>query len=316
MVCSETEQEMYRSLCTFLDNNIKHDGKMKNQNLKQHELEDLKHKLRLWLENFRAGKGPIYLPLTAELTGFRATWLFLQDKDSADAVYAEIKNLLEDLVKLEVPIPVHRASIEKCVEAVSFHMMDKAATFTSRYLSVNRLTIIQILDLLDYLKKSQGVRELVEAAIVYNRLTDVYERCKGIRLTVSKHDTLAKRLYALFRTYDNLLVILGAAAHQPLSFREMKFHRGRSGSYTLFSTPLTRSLKFILTRISLSDVADYVSALRDLVQVAVSSVHEDLVLASTRAKRVLESYRHIDVDTSDDIIRRTIVVVRHLLSTL
>lgn len=308
--------EKPKVLWEFVSNSIKSDGKMKEQNLTEEEVRELRNKLRTWLGALKRGEGVAYLPFTAEPKGFRSAWLFLRSEEKAEDVYVKIKALIEEIAGLRVPIPIHNKSIEKCIEITPLSKKDKAVMFTSKYLSLNRLTIIQILDMLAYYGGFGGTISLLQRAITLEKLDDVYEGCKNVIVGGSKYDIVIKRLHALARMYDNLFVILGAAAHEPIRYGEMRFHRGRSEPYTLLATPFTRGLQFVLTYASTNDINDYVSALREFTSIVIRSFNEDLTLATVKAKKALENYRHINLDISEDLLRRTMTTLRWLLSTL
>ncbi|MGC8987979.1 hypothetical protein [Infirmifilum sp.] len=271
----------------------------------------------------------IYLPLTADIRGFWGLKVIVSE-EAPSKVVKNFKGLVSDLAMLEPGKKLHeytertKRAIMECVERTKrLGGIERGLAFVNRYLYVNKDFIKDALATLVQEGKSEGSIGIIEALIIDEGYMDVYKECGKIEVGNNKTDKLKKRITTLARFYDHVLVLTGAAVHLPRSPEELKFGKGRGKPYTLFQTPFTRALHFVLTHHENPELVDeYVGAYVGFVGRVVEAFarQEPFEVAVVRASNYLDAFKEslpiTNSSPEDNVLRRSVLALWMLLETL
>lgn len=298
-------------------------GKMKETNVKNED--NIIKSLAKFVKSIWKGENQhIYLPIAWPLKGFGGLEEILnrnsQSLDSQE-VLTSMKKLIIDLINLNRPYIIHRETFDKCRDAAKEIMGeskgDVVLAFINKYFTINKDLFREVLNILYTKTRIKGVWEAIEISILrFKEYSKIYEVCKNIRVGSSKDDTAVKRMYAIARFYDNLLIITASAAHEAESFEELKFGKGRRSSYTLYPTPFTKALNYVLDKGV--GVDDYVEAYEGFVRTIIEGYinkrsPEEIVGLCLDS---LKQYKHIDVSTDEKVIRPSVEILLKILDEI
>jgi len=126
-------------------------------------------------------------------------------------------------------------------------------------------------------------------------------------------------MHTIARFFDNMLIIVGAASHEPFTINELNFEefgRGRKPFYTLLETPFTRALKHILEMNT--GVDKYVEAYKKFIEYVVRSYinEEDPDAIINSIINRMKEYERINVDVEVKILRNSIRSLWKLLNRI
>ena len=302
-------------LTEFRNRIIKSNGVMNKPALADKEEQIVRELLAEHVRGFISGRyNVVYLPQVLHLRGFGG--LALVVAETPERTLSNLRRLILDIATLNDPIPVHMESVEKCVERARVILGDEsqALGFAQKYLMINKEILREILRILYQDTKINGTISAFESLAISEGLGKLYAECRKVKVGTS---SVSKRIQALARFYDNILVISGAASHEPRTIGELRFGKGRRASYTLFSTPFTKALYYILN--DPSKIDDYIAAYISFTAYVVKSYIEniDFELVVKNASLRLEEYKQINVDTEDNTqLRRTILILWKLLDKI
>jgi len=306
-------------LLLLKDSLIKSDGKMYKVTLRDEEEEKVIRKLADYLRDYINHRiSEIYLPLAWPLRGFGGLRILTSRAKTSSEVYAILRELITEFAELSEPIFTSIESIKKCMSVAREILGDetRALDFVRKYLSINRWLFKEILGVLEE-GRIFGTIECMER-LVMGRIDyeEAYVECRKIRLGENKNDTIAKRIQGIARFFDNLLIIVGAASHEPHSLGEKRFGRGRRHSYTLLPTPFTSALRYVLN--TPSKIGDYIEAYNEFIRRTVDSFMKRIepITATSIISSYLRDYRHINIDLRKERVITAVRVLWRLLEVL
>lgn len=261
----------------------------------------------------------IYLPPAYPLKGFSGLEVIFST--NPQQVFLNIKMLIQEMMRLEHPKYVHEPTVNKCIGAIKGILGDaEALYFVNKYLSINREFFKEILNILDYQGVINGAIGAIQISILRSKKSVDYERaytvCGHVKVGESEEDIALKRIYAIARFYDNLLIIIGAASHEPSSLKELKFGKGRSMPYTLYATPFTKALYYVLSVGEGLD--DYIEVYKGFVKRIVMGYinKKDPVEVSILCSEYLKQYEYIGVNTDERFVRNSMMALWRLLNEI
>jgi len=284
-------------------------------------------KLADFIKGFRRGVYPtVYLPFAHPLLGLGGLEELLNLSNSPEDAYHNVARLIEELKSFKHI--VDKKSFEKCLVIAEELLGGEAIGFVERYLTINTNLFMDILDFLYIRGSVYGSIEAYESSVIVfsmrlphlsSRLLEAYQRCmKAESSGGSKRSDreIRKRKYGISRFFDNILVIVGAAAHTPATLGQLKFGRGRHASYTLYATPFTRALRHVID--STFRVESYIEGLKRFTEFTIQSFLEgrDPIGIVKPSLELLNRYKHIGVESSERAAYNTINALWNLLSNM
>jgi len=302
---------------------IKSDGKMKNVVLKPKYVELIKEIVLRYLENYKE-KEKIYLPLAWPINGFGGLAVLLKSIDPnnyvsyIESVRQKLTSIIFEMSVLESPILISKIAIEACSKV--YYDTRKLLLFANKFLAINKPLTLEIIDILIRKKAIQTIdtiEKLISNDVDYYYIFDMCRHVdvrRGLRGDIkhSNRDTVAKRIHALARFYDNFFVLTGAAIYEGRRDEEQMEGRRRGGkSYTLYISPFTKSLKRAIEGSIRID--EYIEAYLYFVTFIINRLNRmskdkrDEVVEE--AKDILSKYKHIDVLIDDDVIRSSVDIL-------
>jgi len=311
---------------------IKGDGKTNKSTISVREEKEIKLMISRSLESLREGKSTkIYLPLTTSLEGLGGLSVIISEEPSE--TINNFRQLIYDVVQWTYPIIQYNEStmkaISRCLEEAEILYREdkekgKGLAFVNKYLYLNKDFVKNAIELLIQEYKYSGSIAILKSLIVSDSYTDLYKRCGKIQVGKSKSDVLNKRFHTVARFYDNLLILMGAAIHEPRSPEELIRGRGRK-SYTLFVSPFAPSLRFIITHHDVPQIEDYLNYYVDAYTGFVGIVANDFfnreLFGRTIAKvdEYLNMFKRkipITVSPDDTSLQRSVSVLLKLLKNV
>jgi hypothetical protein len=219
-------------------------------------------------------------------------------------IYEDITSLLRELQNLRDPYrhQSHKEATLKCIE-VSKHYENKVYAFVDKYLAINRTTLINIASIILEQPDIKGSIDAIYRLISEENYMEILRTCKDIQVGGSKYDTIKHRLYGLARTYDALLIMLGAGYHFDPSERDRVSLKRRPGleSHDLRRTMFTQA--FIYVMLGNYPVESYVQAYKSFVECVVKLYREPIEHTSRLCSEELNKWKTIGLETSLDMVR-------------
>jgi hypothetical protein len=289
----------------IVDNVIKGDGKLRGRSGKDRK--EVMRTLSEHLKGFRKGSfSTIYVPLSYPLDGFENHLKPLLEncKYPPEEVYLKLTTLLKELQSLKTPFrtKAYGSIIEKVDKARPSHG-EKVYNFVDRYMTINRKTLVDIVRILNEHGSVSGCISAIESSFQEQGYEDMHYLL-DLRMGDHKDDTLRKRLYAIARLYDGLLVMLGAAYHYDRGRRLRK----RYSSYVLMQSPFSQAfIDLVLGSVS---AEDYIKAFRSFIEHAIRLSTDPLEYAVSRCGEQLAEWRKIGVEVEPYLIRGALQTIR------
>jgi hypothetical protein len=288
----------------IVDSVIKGDGKLRERS--REDRKEVMRTLSEHLKGFRRGSFPtIYVPLSYPLDGFENHLKpVLKNCKHSEEVYLKLATLLKELQSLKTPFRTgaYESIIEKIDKARPSHG-EKVYDFVDRYMVISRKTLVDIVRILNEHGSIGGCISAIESSFQEQGYEDMYYLL-DLRVGSHKDDTLRKRLYAIARLYDGLLVTLGAAYHYDRGRRLRK----RYSSYVLLQSPFSQAfIDLVLGSVS---AEDYIKAFKGFIEHAVRLSTDPLEYAVSRCSEQLAEWRKIGVEVEPYLIRGALQAIR------
>jgi hypothetical protein len=301
---SPTSAVKAKILERIVDRVIKGDGKLRERS--EEDRREVMRALSEHLKGFRGGSfSTIYVPFSYPLDGFENHLKpVVGDCKHPEEVYLRLATLLKELQSLRTPL--RTKAYENIIEEVDRARPsygEKVYDFVDRYLTINRKTLVDIVRILDEHGSLLGCISAIESSLQEQGYEDM-RYLLDLRMGSHKDDTLRRRLYAIARLYDGLLIMLGAAYHYDRGRRLRK----RYTSYVLVRSPFSQAfINLVLGSIS---AEDYIKALRSFIELAVQLSRDPLEYAVSRCSEQLAMWRGIGVEVEPYLIRGTLQTIR------
>lgn len=296
---------------------IKSDGKMNKVSLSDEE--GILRVLANFIRDFMKGTfSSIYLPQAYPLRGFGGLEVIFKVQDP-EQIFSMIKEIIFKIMKSTEPLYAHEDTINKCLSIAKKTLSSdaKALDFVITYFTINKGLFKEVIDILYSKGRIKGAWEAIETSLLESEeYSRAYNECRRVKVGSSKDDIAVKRVYGIARFYDNLLIITGAASHEPSSFEEIKFGRGRRMPYTLCATPFTRALSYVLSVGEGLDVyiESYKGFIRRVVKGFIGGLDPEVIV--NQCSNYLEQYKQINIDTDERVVRNSVRILWKLLSEI
>ncbi|MCC6021468.1 MAG: hypothetical protein LM577_08940 [Thermoproteaceae archaeon] len=286
-----------------------------NKEARQQLRREISEILARTVTDFKRGRlSTVYLPPAYPLDGFEYA-LAPVISENPEETYARLAALLGELAgRARYMHERWREAAEKCVETAAIED-SKTRDFVWTLLSINKEMLLHIAKQIAYPTRMgvEGAITAIYEFIMLNNCAPVFLKCKDIPLGRSRQDKWSKRLFAVARVYDGLLVILGAAFHWDLA-KILRHRFRRYESYSLRPTVFTRM--FIHALLGNVKVENYISAYRDFVECITSLSERPAEVIASHCAEVLNRWRAAGAMTDDFLVRAVTYTLYDLINSI